>query len=145
MQLDVVAAASSDREWLYALHRAAMRGMVEASYGLWVETDQRARFAANLAGHDVYVARVAAERVGAVYLSESDEAVDLALLEIDPARQRRGLGSLAVRWVVDRAARQEKPVRLQVLHANDGARRLYERLGFRPVDRTATHVVMTSR
>jgi len=37
-----------------------------------------------------------------------------------------------------------KPLRLQVLRANDRARALYERLGFRLIGETENHLLMTS-
>jgi ribosomal protein S18 acetylase RimI-like enzyme len=53
----------------------------------------------------------------------------------------RGLGGAIVRSIVEDATRRRSPVRLQVLRPNP-ARRLYERLGFRVVGETVTHVEM---
>jgi ribosomal protein S18 acetylase RimI-like enzyme len=69
--------------------------------------------------------------VGRLLLHETASAcriVDIALL---PEHRGQGLGSWAILWVIERADRAARTVRLQV-EPDNRALRLYERLGFRP-------------
>lgn len=64
--------------------------------------------------------------------------VDIALL---PEHRGGGIGTRLVRTVQTRASDAAASVVLHVLHGNP-ARRLYERLGFRPIGDTGTHLEM---
>ena len=59
--------------------------------------------------------------------------VDLALVE---AARNRGIGTLLLQTIIAEARGAGVPVRLQVLASNQGALRLYQRLGFAEVART---------
>ena len=52
---------------------------------------------------------------------------------IAPPHQGRGLGTRVVRWAEDRIARDSPNVFMCVSSFNDGARRLYERMGYHVV------------
>ena len=53
-----------------------------------------------------------------------------------------GHGSAIVRTLQTEAAEKQIPIRLQVIKANEGAQRLYLRLGFKPTGETSTHRLM---
>jgi ribosomal protein S18 acetylase RimI-like enzyme len=63
----------------------------------------------------------------------------LAEIEILPEWQGRGIGSAVVRSLMREAASRQKPLTLRVLHINQRARTLYERLGFQPFREIETH------
>ena len=132
-------AVETDHEWLYRLHEQAHRELVERAYGPWEEGQQRDFFRPLIDDHDVFILVDAEEPVGAVYLAERDDDVWLELVEVLPAHQRRGYGTRALRWVVERAAAHGKNTLLQVHRVNDDARRLYLSEGFVEVDETPTH------
>lgn len=75
--------------------------------------------------------------IGALYLSKSPPAeqhhrnTNLAI-NLSATHQGKGYGSEAIRWALDWAFRMAglHRVGLNVLEWNDGARRLYEKLGF---------------
>lgn len=131
-------AATGDEEWLYALHEAAHRDLVERAYGPWVEAEQRAFFRALVDGHDVFVATRAGRDVGAVYLRDRTDDVWLELIEVLP-EQRAGLGAAMLARVAGDARRRGRSVSLQVHRRNEPARRLYEREGYVAEGETSTH------
>ena len=133
-------AAAQDEDLLYEIHRAAMREHVEAVWG-WDEADQRARFRAGFDPAGVSVIMTADKPVGLLRVDRRRDEVFLASVELVPDAQRRGLGSEIIGSITREAAQRRVPVRLQVLRKNP-AQRLYERLGFRIVRETATHVEM---
>ncbi|MEU8817066.1 GNAT family N-acetyltransferase [Actinoplanes sp. NPDC048796] len=59
------------------------------------------------------------------------EGLRLAGIQLDPAVRNRGLGTEIVRGLERAAARDGVPVLIGVEKDNHGARRLYERLGYR--------------
>ncbi len=61
-------ALPDDYEWLFRLHEAAHRELVERAYGPWGEQQQRDFFRPVVAAHDVFVLEAAGTPVGAVYL-----------------------------------------------------------------------------
>ena len=141
-QLQTRPATSADHEWLYTLHEAAHRGLVEQAYGPWVEAQQRDFFAPLVADHQVFVIVVDQQAVGAIYLGERDGDTWLELLEVTPEHQDRGIGAAALAWVIDQSAGQQRGTRLQVHRINQRARQLYQREGFIDQEMTQTHHLM---
>ncbi|HEX8903581.1 MAG TPA: GNAT family N-acetyltransferase [Longimicrobiaceae bacterium] len=133
-------ATDADFEFLWHLHRAAMRPYVERTWG-WDEDAQARRFRAAFDPSHRQIVIVGGEPIGVLQVDDLPRAVFLANVEIDPAHQRRGLGRALVESVLDRARSLGMPVTLQVLRVNP-VRRLYERLGFRVTGETPTHYLM---
>ncbi|MBK7657618.1 MAG: GNAT family N-acetyltransferase [Betaproteobacteria bacterium] len=73
---------------------------------------------------------------------ECDAVIDVCLL---PAWRRRGVGTSLLRAVMEEATGRGRGVALQVLARNDGARRLYERLGFAVSATNGAHLAMRWR
>ena len=137
-------ATASDIEALYAIHRAGMRGYVEATYGTWDEVGQREAFASKYAdaaapAYTLDVVLVGGEIAGYLHVERETDVVLLANIRVAPRWQRHGLGAAIVEGVI--AAAAPLPVELGVLRVNP-ARALYERLGFRVTEETATHFRM---
>lgn len=85
--------------------------------------------------------------VGRLYRGASpgeacDTVIDVCLL---PAWRGRGLGTALLRAVMESAAGRAQGVALSVLSRNEGARRLYERLGFTVVAREDPYLAMRWR
>lgn len=128
-----------DRAWLYELHKAAHRELVEQAYGPWEDVQQRELFAPVVEGHDVFVLENDGERVGAVYLGLRDGDTWLELVEVHPAAQGLGLGTYLLKWVIDRSVAAGRGTLLQVHRINGRARDLYLRTGFVLTGETPTH------
>jgi ribosomal protein S18 acetylase RimI-like enzyme len=141
VRFELRAATAADREPLYQLHRATMRDVVERTWG-WDEAWQRAHFESRFAPAALSLLVVDGRAVGMIALQERPAELYVAALEIEPAMQGRGLGTAVMEAVVAQAAARGVPATLQVLELNEGARRLYERLGFRAVGRVEHHIQM---
>ena len=134
-------ATDKDYDFLYHLHRAAIRPTVEATWG-WDEAFQADYFRSrwDLSRRQIIV--VDGSDIGVVTLEERPGSVFLALIEIQPAYQGQGIGTAVIREVMANAHRRGLPVELHILKANARARRLYERLGFRLTEARAERYVM---
>ena len=68
---------------------------------------------------------------GRLWVSRDDEEIRLLDIVVLPWAQRRGVGTALVRSLIDEARATGKRLRHMVFIENGGARRLYERLGFK--------------
>jgi ribosomal protein S18 acetylase RimI-like enzyme len=134
-------ALPSDRDFLYELSEATMREYVEAVWG-WDDRVQSAMFDDRFRPEAWLVVQVGGRDVGVLVVEERDQELYVARIEISPEWQGRGIGSAVIRSLMDEAAASGKELRLDVLHANGRARRLYERLGFDALAESKTRTSM---
>jgi ribosomal protein S18 acetylase RimI-like enzyme len=112
----------------------------------WNESTQRQLFAERLAQHSRQIIEVNGDRVGVLEVEDRPEELHLALVELSPPWQGRGLGASILEALVAQAARSKKPLSLHVLSSNPRARSFYERAGMYVVDAESTRFLMrTSR
>lgn len=135
-------ATEEERGVLFALHRSAMRSYVEATWGLWDDSWQADHFFEPFSAARWCVIEVNRAIAGMVSWEETPDEIFLASIEIHPEFQRRGIGTAVVQSLAEDARAVGKPLTLRVLRANERARRLYERLGFEPVQDTETHAYL---
>lgn len=122
-------ATYNDYEFLYQLHVAAMWEYVEATWG-WQEKWQREYFDRKFDPKGRQIIQIDGKDAGVIAIEEREEAVFIALIEILPDYQNRGVGTNLLRHIIQTAHASNLPVTLHVLRVNAPARRLYERLGF---------------
>jgi GNAT superfamily N-acetyltransferase len=125
-------ARPEDREFLFALHRAAMREYVQATWG-WDDAWQRSHFEQTYAParHAVIVREDALARdIGRLSLTRHWRKLFLRDIELIDAERNRGLGGAILKALLALARSEDRAVELVVLRCNP-AQRLYQRLGFR--------------
>lgn len=133
---------TSEAERLYAIHRLAMRALVEQVYGPWDDDVQRPRHEAWLALPTVRVIERDGNVAGAIDVQwESDHAF-LSRIELGPTCQGQGLGTEVITDLLAEAAARNLEVRLEVWDVNPAVR-LYERLGFTRVAEVGHKIHMT--
>ena len=138
------ACSDADFEWALDLHRTTLGDYVAQTWG-WDEAVQRRIFAELFDPHARRVIQVAGRDVGVLVVDERPEELFLALLELLPEWQNRGLGTDILRWLLRRAADAGKVVSLHVLRTNPRAVALYEREGLCMVNADDARLVMRSR
>jgi len=98
-----------------------------------------------LAGGATFVAELGGEAVGSVTCwvggrGSTQDVADLGAMYVAPSARGRGVGEALVRAAVGEArAEGRRVVRLEVVSGNDGARALYERMGFHATGVTVPH------
>ncbi len=133
-------ATSSDYEFAWRVHCAAMRYSVEQIYG-WDEDFQARYFRIHFDPAKQEIIRYGEIDVGVFSVEEREESLFIALIAILPAYQRRGIGTTLICRLQQKARRHGVPVTLRVIKSNR-ARELYERLGFVLMGETDTHYQM---
>ncbi|MHB8494897.1 MAG: GNAT family N-acetyltransferase [Casimicrobiaceae bacterium] len=83
-----------------------------------------------LSSSDVIVANINGEFVGVLATAQESGCSWIRQMAVDPDSVGRGIGSALVRYALRVLA---PPIRLYTFQANDGARRFYERYGFRAI------------
>lgn len=67
---------------------------------------------------------------GRFWTGEDDEQIRLLDIALLPEFQRRGVGTVLLKWLMDEAVRANKKLRHMVFVLNNDAHRFYERIGF---------------
>lgn len=123
-----------DEAWMWPAGREALRPYVEPLFG-WDETV--ARYFFDKSFHKRRVILVNGKEAGWLELARESDWLFMHEIGLLPEYRGKGLGERIIRDVQAYGDAHGLNVELQVLVTNP-ARRLYERLGFRP-----THVRMT--
>lgn len=129
MDVTLRPATPRDAEFLYELHCRTMRPVIEQTWG-WNEAWQREEFERRVARHQPSIIERDGAAVGGLLLEWLPHAVYIHEIQVRPEHQGQGIGTAAIRLVVEEAARRGVDVTLSVVEANPRAKRLYERLGF---------------
>ena len=126
-------ARPEDREFLFALHRGAMKRYVDATWG-WDEAWQRKHFEQIYAPgrHAVIVRQAPLRDIGRISLTRHWRKIFLRDIEIIAEERNHGLGGTIIGALTGLARAEGRAVELIVLKCNP-AQRLYARLGFRVI------------
>jgi GNAT superfamily N-acetyltransferase len=82
--------------------------------------------------------------IGRLYVARNTDEVRILDIALLPEHRSSGVGSSIIKEILAEAAKAEKPVRIYVESFNPSLR-LFERLGFSPVQDIGTHLLMEWR
>ncbi len=102
---------------------------------------QHRHYLSHFAGAEFLLILRDAEPIGRLYVERRPAEVRLIDIALLPDWRSRGLGGALMRDLMGDARNQRLPVRLHVEKFNP-ALRLYERLGFRPLEDLGVHLLM---
>lgn len=122
-------------------HHKAYCDVVVRHFGAWDESRQDSFFKKDRPSAEHEILLCDGAPCGYVCVEEYPDYVHVRELVILPEYQRRGIGSLFLRKVLEQAKARQVPVKLGVLRENRAVS-LYRRLGFREYERTRTHIMM---
>lgn len=134
-------ATGNDAAFFYDVKKIVLQHYIEMIWG-WDEDFQQRFHAANFHVEHTYIIVVNGEDAGTLEVQESKDSIFISSLYILPAFQRKGIGTAIVTDYTNKAAAERKRVELEVLKLNEGAQRLYKRLGFILTERDDTKYYM---
>ncbi len=140
MKYHLRAADKADFDFLYRLKVVCLKEYVAAIWG-WDEAFQRKHFATHFDPAASHIIVAHGRDIGQLSVKKQPEALYLNGIYLLPAYQQQGLGGQIIRDILSRAQACGRPVRLQVIIGNPAVH-LYERLGFRVIDKSDTHLLM---
>ena len=92
-------------------------------------------------GH-IQIIEISGSPVGMIQIFESENEIEIGEIQISPAYQGQGFGSKILTDVISRANNLSKNIALAMGLKNQGALRLYNKLGFQESKRSETHIHM---
>lgn len=142
MKIQTRPARDSDYQWLLKLHHTVYRDLIMREFGYWDEDEELGLFVKAWESKPIEILMLEARRVGMLSVDKQADHWWLDEIQIDPRYQNQGIGTEVIGQLIIRARAHHLPLCLRVLHANQGAYRLYRKLGFRQIDRARHHTVM---
>jgi ribosomal protein S18 acetylase RimI-like enzyme len=127
-------ALTSDSEFCFQVHKAAMGGYVAAVWG-WDEQVQRGFHDRAFDPGRWQIISADGADAGMIDVDYRPGEIYLSRIELLPGFQGRGIGAGLVRELINEAGRRGQELALEVLVVNHRARALYQRLGLREVGR----------
>ncbi|MCB1936477.1 MAG: GNAT family N-acetyltransferase [Nitrosomonas sp.] len=145
MTLQIRSVQVADYDWLLDLHHTVYRELIIEEFGYWDDDEELGLFLEAWETKKIEVIMKQSESVGMFIVLEQDGFLWLDEIQISPQYQNQGIGSEVISQLIVRARKLSLPLRLRVLHANRGAYRLYQKLGFEQVDCLKHHTVMETK
>jgi ribosomal protein S18 acetylase RimI-like enzyme len=134
-------ATADDSQFAYRTKKAAFKKYVEKVWG-WDEEEQRQLHERRFASQDFQVIQVSGIDVGILAMVRQPDGVKVNQMYILPEYQNRGIGAACMMRIIEDATALKLPVRLQVLKVNSRAVKFYQRMGFKIIGESETHVLM---
>lgn len=123
--ISVRPAIESDWSFLSTVQETCMREYAERTWGNWIPEPLE-----NFRPEIHQIIQCDGDEIGCIALIDESNALRLEKLYILPSHQGRGIGTLLLKRLIERAHISEKSILLRVLRVNP-ARQLYERHGFK--------------
>ncbi len=134
------AAKRSDLEFCWPIYRDALRPLTEA-FTAWQEPAQRRVVEKALGDPGASILRAGGVDAGWLQVAETGAVIELRQFFVVEPMRNQGLGTSFLAWMKERAERKRKDLVLEVT-TNNPARRLCDRLGFKPVKTADNKVTM---
>jgi GNAT superfamily N-acetyltransferase len=139
VQIDLLPCSPDDRDFVLRVTEEAMRAYVEEAFGSWDADVQRRHLEQSFDPATYSLIMIDEVRAGILVVEDRPSNLFLAKIFLLPEFQRRGVGTVLIRRLIECAKMERKPLGLRVLRVNAAARRLYARLGFAVTRSTADH------
>ena len=134
-------ATPSDSEFAFQTKKAAFKQYVEQVWG-WDEEEQRRLHSRRFSSQEFSVIQLSGVDVGIMAIGKEPDYVNLNQIFILPEYQRKGIGMACTKRVIDDAAADGLSVRLRVLKVNKRAMAFFQKLGFKKIGESDTHIQM---
>jgi ribosomal protein S18 acetylase RimI-like enzyme len=133
----------ADKAWLEKLRRVAYDDLFYATWGGWDEKRHLRHFAECWEQGSIQLVEIDRIPIGMIQVLELADHLEVGEIQILPEQQSKGIGSQILEDLLQGAREQGKDVVLSTGLKNLRAFQLYERLGFKEVDRSDTHFHMS--
>jgi len=132
-------AAPQDSEFAFNVKKSAFRKYIEMVWG-WNDAEQRAMHERRFAEHEFWIVSMDEIDIGILALVRTSDRIDVNQLFLLSDYQRQGIGCYCMQRILAESKKKDMPVYIQTLKVNIPAQNFAEKLGFRKVGETATHI-----
>lgn len=137
-------ASDKDIDFLLDLRRETIKSYIDDIWG-WDEAFQRKEFVENFCSDLNKIITLDGVDIGVLEINESAYELNITELELLSEFQGKGIGSLILKDQIRKANEMKKTINIGTFKSNIDAIRLYEKLGFRIIDETETHILMSKK
>jgi len=138
MKFDLIPASEAERMFFRKVHHVAYRSVIEAMFG-WDEASQDKTADREFDERNPHLIVEADNAVGIIGWLSKEDHIWFGPLYVLPEFQGKGIGSSVVKHFIKQAEERNLPLRLRTLRKNEGAKRLYERHGFKVTSASDIH------
>lgn len=131
-----------DKSWLDKLRRDVYRDLFFATWGGWDEERHNRHFASCWNAGNIKIIELDTESIGMVQIFHQNDQIEIAEIQIAPPFQGKGLAKTIIQDILATAQKQGKKVTLSAGLQNQGALKLYQKLGFSEIKRTDSKVYL---
>lgn len=138
MHIKLILAAERDREFFRKTHHLAYRDVIEPMFG-WDEKKQDHYADIDFNDRNPHIIQYEDKQAGVIGWQEKEDHIWFGPIFVLPEFQNKGIGSFLVKQFMKEAEAKNIALRLQTLKMNEGAKKLYERLGFKVISSNEVH------
>lgn len=135
-------ATAADFDLTFAIKKVSGGGYIRDAFG-WDERVQIGFHERQFSPDNAHLVLLNGTTVGWISVFDHEDSVTIGELYVLPEFQSRGIGTAVLAEVIAHARRRAVPFEPPCVKINDGARRLYERLGFRAREEDGPFLHMT--
>ena len=128
-----------DKQFVYQTKKDSMKKYIELIWG-WDEEYQIKSFEKDFSLlNNFKIIYLLTEKIGFLEINETDKLINITEIHINPKFQGRGMGSKIINEIIYEAKGKNKKIAVGCFKKNDGAVKLYIKLGFKLKEETETH------
>ncbi|MDH5231463.1 MAG: GNAT family N-acetyltransferase [Gammaproteobacteria bacterium] len=116
-QMTMTQATEADETWLFDLYQRCLKSYIESTWG-WDEVVQKQYFLGPLHPSLFKIISVQQQNVAVYLVKQKNDHIWLEMLLVEPAWQRKGIGSFVMEELKQQAKQQQQSIKLSVIKVN---------------------------
>ena len=141
MDITLIPADESDRDYFESLSELVYRDIVERQIGPWDAAQESEKFSSKWNEQGFLKIYSSDQLIGGFWVQTFDSYCQIREIQIHPKYQGQGIGTKLILDLIEKCKVERKQIRLRVLKSSR-ARELYERLGFEAVGENDHQICM---
>lgn len=134
-------ATINDINFILDIRRETIKKYIDDIWG-WDEHYQKNDFVENFMPELNRIITLDGVDIGVLEVNDDVNELSITEIELLHAYQGKGIGTAILKGEIEKAVEMNKAINIGTFKSNTNAIRLYERLGFKIISETETHVLM---
>lgn len=137
-------ATQLDRDFAFQTKKTVLKGYVNQIWG-WDEQKQIQLHTRRFNPEKIRIIKYNNEDIGIISINADGEYFKVNQIFILPKYQRQGIGSFCMGHLIEEARKLDKIVWLRTFKINQPAKAFYNKLGFKQIGETETHIIFEKK
>lgn len=130
-----------DYDFVYDVKKITLKPYIEEIWG-WDDRVQKKFCDEGFEVETHMIITYDGEDIGILETNELESRIEIVELQILPKYQGKGIGTSILKDIIEKYKGTSKRIGIGCFKQNGGAKRLYERLGFKLIKETTNHYVL---